>query len=98
MRGWHYINLTPILKVGRQDTQQRKYTIYTITSNYRWLLRKRRIHESLVEEMAKNGILAGGVWQNEGNGEGRSGGGYTTSQGMQVEGAWGVQGSGKVTS
>lgn len=95
MRGWYCINLTSIFKVGRQDTQQRKYTI---RSNYRWLLRKRRIHEGLVEEMAKNGTLVVGAWQNEGNGEGRSGGRYTTSQGTQVEGAWGAQGSVKVTS
>lgn len=73
--------MTPIFKVGGQHTQQRKYTI---TSKYRWLLRKRRIHESLIEEIAKNGILAGGVWQNGGNGEGRSGGGYTTSHGMHI--------------
>lgn len=82
--GWYCINLTSIFKVGRQDTQQRKYTI---RSTYRWLLTKRRIHERMIEEMAKNGSLVGGVWQNGGNGEGRSGGHYTTSQGMQVEGA-----------
>lgn len=40
----------------------------------------------MVEEMAKNGTLVGRVWQNGGNGESKSEGRYTTSQGMQVEG------------